>query len=198
MNIVHTGCVLTCSVIFLRVLFGSNHLYVFHHPKELETLLASGQKPQQITYDFAQGEIASSSGFDMTTEGKSKEDMLLQEDLIALMPMVYEANAISEELDKKVFPGLPPVFISPVVENYHIIATWDKTGSSLLEKTTVGGIKTHSPPSTSWSSSVDHYLALSYKTKTKISFPCQNVDERMYKPLVYTFSIWKCRIQLYA
>ncbi len=85
-----------------RVLFGSKNLFVFHHPKELEAMQASGEKPQNITYDFAQGEIASSSGFDMATEGKSKEDILLQEDLISMVPMVYEANAMSEELNKKV------------------------------------------------------------------------------------------------
>ena len=85
-----------------RVLIGSSNLYIFHHPKELTAMQKTGKKPQTITYDFAQGEIATSSGFDMSTEGKSKEDILLQEDLIALMPMVYEANAISEELNKKV------------------------------------------------------------------------------------------------
>lgn len=31
------------------------------------------------------------------------DDILLQEDLIELMPMVLEANAISEELNKKMF-----------------------------------------------------------------------------------------------
>jgi hypothetical protein len=85
-----------------RVLIGSSNLYIFHHPKELTKIQKAGKKPQAITYDFAQGEIATSSGFDMSTEGKSKEDILLQEDLIALMPMVYEANAVSEELNKKV------------------------------------------------------------------------------------------------
>ena len=30
------------------------------------------------------------------------EDMLLQEDLLKLLPMINEANAMSEELDKKV------------------------------------------------------------------------------------------------
>lgn len=70
---------------------------------ELHSLIKSGsKKPKTITYDFAQGEIATSSGFDMSTEGKSKDDILLQQDLISLMPMVYEANAISEELNKKV------------------------------------------------------------------------------------------------
>ena len=31
------------------------------------------------------------------------DDILLQEDLVELMPMVLEANAISEELNKKMF-----------------------------------------------------------------------------------------------
>ena len=92
-----TGC-----IVLHRVLLGSSNLYVFHHPKELEALLKAGSKPGSVTYDRAQGEIAANSGFDMTTEGKSKEDILLQEDLITLLPMVYEANAISEELNKKV------------------------------------------------------------------------------------------------
>lgn len=55
-----------------------------------------------VTYDQAQEEVAANSGFDMTTEGKSKEDILLREDLITLMPMIHEANAMSEELNKKV------------------------------------------------------------------------------------------------
>lgn len=63
--------------------------------------MAQNIKPANITYDSAQKEIASRSGFDMTLEGKSREDILLQEDLITLMPMVCEANAISEELSKK-------------------------------------------------------------------------------------------------
>jgi len=53
-------------------LFGSNHLYVFHHPQELSYLAKTGEQPKQVTYDAAQGEIAAGSGFDMTTEGKSK------------------------------------------------------------------------------------------------------------------------------
>ena len=60
-----------CGVI-PRVLFGSNHLYVFHHPQELSYLAKTGEQPKPVTYDSAQGEIAAGSGFDMTTEGKSK------------------------------------------------------------------------------------------------------------------------------
>lgn len=62
----------------------------------------AGHTPPTVSYDSAQEEIAANSGFDMTTEGKNKEDIDLQEDLITLVPMIHEANAISEELNKKV------------------------------------------------------------------------------------------------
>ena len=45
---------------------------MFHHPQELSYLAKTGEQPKQVTYDSAQGEIAAGSGFDMTTEGKSK------------------------------------------------------------------------------------------------------------------------------
>ena len=54
-----------------RVLFGSSHLYVFHHPKELAQLAKEGRAPKPVTYDFAQEEIAQEKGFDMSTKGKS-------------------------------------------------------------------------------------------------------------------------------
>ena len=47
----------------------------------------------------------------MSAEGKSLEDMQLQEDLIEIIPMVNEVNAISDELDKKCFFEI--VLISP-------------------------------------------------------------------------------------
>jgi len=64
-------------------------------------MLKAGKKPEDITYDYAQEEVAANAGFDMTTEGKSKEDIMLREDLITLLPLLHEANAISEELNKK-------------------------------------------------------------------------------------------------
>ena len=64
-------CVCVC-VCYCRILFGSNHLYVVHHPKELKALRSSGKNPQQVTYIQAQEEIAAISGFDMTVEGKGK------------------------------------------------------------------------------------------------------------------------------
>ncbi|KAL8576237.1 hypothetical protein ACOMHN_006160 [Nucella lapillus] len=85
-----------------RVLFGSNHLYVFHHPQDEARKLKEGAPAKEPTYDEAQEEIIKQSGLVTDGGGKSKEDLLLQEDLIELLPMVNEANAMSEELDKKV------------------------------------------------------------------------------------------------
>ncbi|XP_074659378.1 kinesin-like protein KIF28 isoform X2 [Tubulanus polymorphus] len=84
-----------------RVLFGSNHLYVFSHPKEYAKL-AKKKKVEPPTYEDAQAEMAKNVGLMKLAKGKSAEDLLLQEDLIEMMPMVNEANAMSEELDKKV------------------------------------------------------------------------------------------------
>ncbi|XP_076810506.1 kinesin-like protein KIF28 isoform X2 [Clavelina lepadiformis] len=84
-----------------RIMFGSNHLYVFHHPQDAAKQVKEGKVVEKVSFNSAQEEIAQNKGFDMNRAGKSKEDMLLQEDLIQIMPMVNEANAISEELDKK-------------------------------------------------------------------------------------------------
>ncbi|XP_027048269.1 kinesin-like protein unc-104 [Pocillopora damicornis] len=81
-----------------RVMFGTSHLYVFHHPAEAQS---SSLKQADITYEMAQEEIAKNAGLDVDDQ-ESKEAMLLREDLADLMPMVNEANAISQELDKKV------------------------------------------------------------------------------------------------
>ena len=55
-----------------RILFGNNHLYLVHHPEELDKLKQSGDKVTPFTYEQAQAEIAKNSGFDMDTSGKSK------------------------------------------------------------------------------------------------------------------------------
>ncbi|XP_077993433.1 kinesin-like protein KIF28 [Glandiceps talaboti] len=83
-----------------RVMFGTSHLYVFVHPKQQQANPAA--YPKVVTYEMAQEEIAKNSGFDMNTDKKSSEDLLLQEDLVDMLPAVEEANAISEELDKKI------------------------------------------------------------------------------------------------
>ncbi|XP_011668890.1 kinesin-like protein KIF28P isoform X2 [Strongylocentrotus purpuratus] len=81
-----------------RVMFGSNHLYVFKHPALKK---ADPKKYGVVTYEMAQQEIAEKNGFDMSSK-KTGEDLLLQEELVEMIPMVEEANAISEELDRKV------------------------------------------------------------------------------------------------
>ena len=79
------------------VMFGSNHLFRFTNPK---SPAGEGGKVKLTTWEEAQKQVAANSGFG---DGSgSAEDMLLQEDLVALMPMVNEANAMSEELNKKV------------------------------------------------------------------------------------------------
>ncbi|XP_006815172.1 kinesin-like protein KIF28 [Saccoglossus kowalevskii] len=83
-----------------RVMFGTSHLYVFMHPKQQKA--NPNKYPKVVTYEMAQEEIAQNSGFDMSTDKKSDEDLLLQEDLVDMLPAVEEANAISEELDRKV------------------------------------------------------------------------------------------------
>ncbi|CAH1773103.1 unnamed protein product [Owenia fusiformis] len=78
-----------------RLMFGTTQLMVFVNPKE------AGSSDTEVSYEMAQEEIASNSGFDMNTENKSRDDMLLQEDLMEVLPAIEEANSISEELDKK-------------------------------------------------------------------------------------------------
>lgn len=82
-----------------RVMFGTSNLYVFHHPAEADS---SNIKQADITFEMAQEEIAKNAGLEVDDQEESKETVLLREDLADLMPMVNEANAISEELDKKV------------------------------------------------------------------------------------------------
>eukprot|EP00118_Oscarella_pearsei_P013302 m.105220 g.105220 ORF g.105220 m.105220 type:complete len:1030 (+) comp37217_c0_seq30:391-3480(+) len=87
-----------------RIQFGANHLYIFYHPAELEAAKLAGMPIREVTYDDAQEEIARFSGLNMTDDGSgsSKMSQLLKEDLMDIIPMVNEANAVSEELDRKV------------------------------------------------------------------------------------------------
>ena len=110
-----TDCLSLSPFPLSRIMFGSNNLYVFYHPKELQALLKTGKKATNITYDFAQEELAANSGFDMSTEGKTKDDIMLREDLLTLMPMLHEANAMSEELNKKASNNLS--LVNPSTKN---------------------------------------------------------------------------------
>ncbi|XP_033759938.1 kinesin-like protein KIF28P isoform X2 [Pecten maximus] len=84
-----------------RLLFGANNMYVFHHPQDEAKSMKEGKKTETPTFDSAQEEIAQKAGL-MNTEGKSAEDMILQEEVVQMLQLVNEANAMSEELEKKV------------------------------------------------------------------------------------------------
>ena len=92
-------------------MFGSNHLYVLHHPKDYQRQSAAAaaaaaaataedgsaappSPPLQETptYEMAQQEIVEASG--LISEGLSEDDKLLHEDLVQMVPWVNEVNAI--------------------------------------------------------------------------------------------------------
>lgn len=52
-------------------MFGSSHLYVFHHPTEAKDLKEKGQLID-ISYEMAQEEIAKNAGFKMKKKEQSK------------------------------------------------------------------------------------------------------------------------------
>ncbi|CAJ0578682.1 unnamed protein product, partial [Mesorhabditis spiculigera] len=89
-----------------RIHFGGNHLYVFCNPQK-------GAANQDITWDMAQKEIASNAGLASggSRSGMSKAELMLEEELIALFPAVYRANAMAKELKKKV--NFETVLVSP-------------------------------------------------------------------------------------
>ncbi|XP_066989396.1 kinesin-like protein KIF28 [Macrobrachium rosenbergii] len=81
-----------------RLVFGSTQIWVFQNPVEKEK---SKMNYPDITFDYAQEEIAAKSGLDMRSASNADLSKA-QEDLLEVMPAVEEANSISEELDKRV------------------------------------------------------------------------------------------------
>ncbi|KAL4229280.1 hypothetical protein ACF0H5_012320 [Mactra antiquata] len=80
-----------------RLLFGTTQFYVFCNPND-----KSESKVTDPTFEMAQAEIATKSGgFDMSGSNKSRDDAILQQNLIETMPGVEEANSISQALDKR-------------------------------------------------------------------------------------------------
>lgn len=77
-----------------RILFGSTHLYVFQEPSQKR------KHESPVTWEEAQNELAQAKGFFMT-DNLSRDQQIAQEQIIELLPWVSEANAISEELDKR-------------------------------------------------------------------------------------------------
>ncbi|XP_038077973.1 kinesin-like protein KIF28P isoform X3 [Patiria miniata] len=79
-----------------RVMFGSNHLFVFHNP--LNPKAAEGTPPV-VEWEFAQKELAEARGL-MAGGNLTQDQQRTQDQIVELLPMVNEVNAVSEELDK--------------------------------------------------------------------------------------------------
>uniref|UniRef100_A0A0M3ILV7 Kinesin-like protein n=1 Tax=Ascaris lumbricoides TaxID=6252 RepID=A0A0M3ILV7_ASCLU len=118
----------------VRIFFGGNHLYVFVNPNK------KTKKNVKITYDMAQQEIARNSGLAAAIGGDANNkstgvrnnfgakhelklfpycrwseitsaELILEEDLVNLLPNVYRANSMSKELNKSV--NFEIVLVSP-------------------------------------------------------------------------------------
>ena len=57
------------SQLCFRIRCGSNNLFVFIHPHEAADLKTKGKHPRDVTYEFAQSEIAKNSGLQFS-DGK--------------------------------------------------------------------------------------------------------------------------------
>ncbi|VDK36018.1 unnamed protein product [Taenia asiatica] len=93
------GTILTTARILKpmdRILFGSYHLYVYHNDAE-----NCEDAPDNVDWDFAQKELAKSEGIDQLNKAMDENDRcVLQQQLIELLPMLQEVNAIAQEMDK--------------------------------------------------------------------------------------------------
>jgi kinesin family protein 1 len=66
-------------------------MYVFINPKVPN---ASDGTPDEITWDFAQGEIAKAKGYATNVEGLSRDQQRAQEQVLELLPLIGEVNAM--------------------------------------------------------------------------------------------------------
>jgi kinesin family protein 1 len=86
-------------------MFGANHLYIFRNPAEA---VSAKLDDVDTTWDEAQDEIARGQGF--ATEHKNlanltqaeRDHMILQDEIVRMVPLVAEANSVAEELKKPV------------------------------------------------------------------------------------------------
>uniref|UniRef100_S4RVC2 Kinesin-like protein n=1 Tax=Petromyzon marinus TaxID=7757 RepID=S4RVC2_PETMA len=96
------GCPLTQPALLNhndRLLLGASQLYVLYDPKAV-SVDSGGDHKQTVTFDKAQEEIACNSGLCMAVGGNSSDDALIWEDLLSLLPALWEGNGIGEELGK--------------------------------------------------------------------------------------------------
>jgi kinesin family member 1 len=69
-------------------------MYIFINPKQ-----AKKNEPR-VTWEMAQKEIAEAKGFSTKNTELTKEEQIIQEQIIELLPIISDVNAISEELNK--------------------------------------------------------------------------------------------------
>ena len=62
-------------------MFGSSHLYVFHHPTEAKDLKEKGELID-ISYEMAQEEIAKNAGFKMKKKEQSQGKRIYKSPLL--------------------------------------------------------------------------------------------------------------------
>lgn len=72
-------------------------MYLFINPSNLETTPGT---PDEVDWHFAQDEIAKHKGFQTNASGLTPDQIRTQEQVLELLPLISESNAISEELDK--------------------------------------------------------------------------------------------------
>ena len=77
-----------------RILFGSSNMYVFINPSK------GNSKEKRITWEHAQKEIAEVKGYSTQNNSMTKEQKMIQDEIIELLPIVSDVNAISDELNK--------------------------------------------------------------------------------------------------
>jgi hypothetical protein len=80
-------------------------VYTIVHPLERDAAIAAGTETPLPSYEDAHHEIAVASGLvnDGDNSNASAAQKVIQADVVAIVPHVNEANAISQSLDKKVF-----------------------------------------------------------------------------------------------
>ena len=71
----HVYSYMSLSLIEIRLMIGTSHLFVFSNPIELEKLKNSGKEIMQVTYELAQEEIAQNSGYNLKQRSSSSSSM---------------------------------------------------------------------------------------------------------------------------
>ncbi|XP_075250028.1 kinesin-like protein KIF28 isoform X4 [Convolutriloba macropyga] len=97
-----------------RVLFGLNHLFIFHNP--INPLVREGT-PEKVDWEFASLEMTKEQGVAWDAQDMNTEQQRVRNEIAELYPMIAKANAISEELNK--YKSFDIVLVSTMKDNPH-------------------------------------------------------------------------------